>query len=244
MTAPTPPARQLLTSIDGAAVAARLVELRAMLADAAKAAGRSTAPEVLVASKYFDPVAIPALVEAGATLLGENRADALAPKQAAVPVGAAVQWDYIGELQSRKAAAIAEQVDRIHTLASTSAARKLAVAAGAGAALPELLIQVNVAGEGGKGGVLAEELPALLDAAAGLPVVGLMTMPPLAQDPGDSRRWFAVLRELAAQHGLQQLSMGTSQDAVAAAAEGATVVRIGGLLTSDAAWNQLTAEHG
>lgn len=244
MTPPTPPARQLLTSIDGAAVAARLAELRALLAAAARSAGRSEGPEVLVASKYFDPVAIPALVEAGATLLGENRADAIAPKQAAVPAGMPVQWDYIGELQSRKAAAIAAQVRRIHTLASASAARKLGAAASAGAAVPELLVQVNVAGEAGKGGVSPRELPALLDAAAGLPVVGLMTMPPLAEHADGSRRWFAALRELAAEHGLKQLSMGTSQDAVSAAAEGATVVRIGGLLTSDAAWNQLTAAHG
>lgn len=244
MTAPTPPARQLLTTIDGAVVAARLAELREMLAAAAKTAGYAAGPEVLVASKYFDPVAIPALVGAGATLLGENRADALAPKRAAVPEGSAVRWDYIGELQSRKAVGIAAQVDRIHTLASASAARKLAAAALTGTAMPELLIQVNVAGEVAKGGVEPVDLPGLLEAAAELPVRGLMTMPPLAGEADDSRRWFAALRELAAGAGLTQLSMGTSQDAVAAAAEGATVVRIGGLLTSDAAWEALVGQHG
>ncbi len=244
MTAPTPPARQLLTSIDEELVAARLAELREMLAAAAKAAGRAGGPEVLVASKYFDPVAIPALVSAGATLLGENRADALAPKRAAVPNGVAVQWDYIGELQSRKAVGIAAQVDRIHTLASASAARKLAAAAQGGTAMPELLIQVNIASEVAKGGVETRDLAALLDAAAELPIRGLMTMPPLAEHPDDSRRWFAALRELAASHGLEQLSMGTSQDALAAAAEGATVVRIGGLLTSEAAWQALARAQG
>lgn len=244
MTGPTPPARVLLTEIDGSLVARRLGELRELLAAAASSAGRATAPEVLVASKYFDPVAIPALVRAGATLLGENRADALCPKQAAAPADVQVQWDYIGELQSRKAVAIAAQVARIHTVASESAVRKLRKAADDGAEFPELLIQVNVAGEVAKGGVEPSALPALLDAAAGLPVRGLMTMPPLAAEPSGSARWFAALRELAAAHGLEQLSMGTSQDAVVAAAEGATVVRIGGLLTSDAAWDALQRQHG
>lgn len=244
MTAPTPPVRQLLTAIDGPVVAARLAELQSMLAAAANAAGHPQTPEILVASKYFDPVAIPALVGAGATLLGENRADVLEAKRAAVPAGIDVRWDYIGELQSRKAVNIATQVDRIHTLASTSAARKLQAAAHAGAAMPDLLIQVNVAAEVAKGGVTPSDLPALLEAAADLPVRGLMTMPPLASHPDDSRRWFASLRELAAEHGLTQLSMGTSQDALAAAAEGATVVRIGGLLTSDSAWESLARQHG
>ncbi|MBJ7472265.1 MAG: alanine racemase [Solirubrobacteraceae bacterium] len=244
MTAPTPPARVLLTDVDVDVVAARLGELREMLAAAAKASGRDRGPDVLVASKYFDPVAIPALVRAGATLLGENRAGALEPKQAAVPSDVAVQWDYIGELQSRKAAGIAAQVDRIHTLASVSAARKLTAAADTGSVIPELLIQVNVAGEVAKGGVAPHDLDALLEAASGLPVRGLMTMPPLATEPAESRRWFAALRELAGARGLDQLSMGTSQDAVAAAAEGATVVRIGGLLTSDTAWQGLVREQG
>lgn len=244
---PQPPTRVLLTSIDEAVVGGRLAELREMLAAASRDAGQTTPPEVLVASKYFDPVAIPALVRAGATLLGENRADQLAPKRSALATADAasgVRWDYIGELQSRKARDIAAQVDRIHTLASASAARKLSAAQDAGDRVPELLIQVNVAGEAGKGGVDPAELGELLDAAAGLPVVGLMTMPPLAGSPDDSRRWFAALRDLAGTHGLAQLSMGTSQDAVVAAAEGATVVRIGGLLTSDDAWSALRRAHG
>lgn len=243
---PAPPARVLLTSIDETTVRARLAELRAMLAAAASDAGRPAPPDVLVASKYFDPAAIPALVRAGATLLGENRADQLAPKRAAAGAAALpeVRWDYIGELQSRKARDLVGQVARIHTLASSSAARKLRAAQDDGDALPDLLIQVNVAGEAGKGGVAPAALDELLDAAAGLPVVGLMTMPPLAGTPDDSRGWFATLRELAAERGLPQLSMGTSQDAVVAAAEGATVVRIGGLLTSDDAWSALQRAHG
>lgn len=244
---PQPPPRVLITSIDESTIRARLAELGELLAAASTAAGRTAPPEVLVASKYFDPAAIPALVRAGATLLGENRADQLEPKQAAIASAAdvpGVRWDYIGELQSRKARDIASRVDRIHTLASASAARKLSAAQDDGHRIPDLLIQVNVAGEAGKGGVDPSALGALLDAAAGLPVVGLMTMPPLAGSPDDSRRWFAALRELAAAHGLIQLSMGTSQDAVVAAAEGATVVRIGGLLTDDDAWSALRRAHG
>ncbi|MDO9355944.1 MAG: alanine racemase [Solirubrobacteraceae bacterium] len=262
---PTPPARVLLESIDVEVVRARLATLGELLATGAARAGRSSAPEVLVASKYFAPAAIPTLLDAGATLLGENRADVIEAKQAAVGGSrsepsdaagapsvdadasarpAALRWDYIGELQSRKATAIAPLVHRIHTLASASAARKLVAYAEAGGEVPELLIQVNVADETAKGGVLPAALPALLEAAAGLPVRGLMTMPPLAREPEESRRWFAALRELAAEHDLTQLSMGTSQDAVVAAQEGATVVRIGGILTSDEAWAALESAHG
>lgn len=240
---PAPPARVLLGAIDVDTVRSRLVTLRELLAAAASRAGRDGGPEVLVASKYFEPVVIPDLIAAGATLLGENRAELIAPKQEAAGAATA-QWDFIGELQSRKAASLAPHVARIHTLASDSAVRKLHAYAEQGGAVPELLVQVNVAGEVNKGGVDPDALAALLEAAAGLPVRGLMTMPPLAGSPDDSRRWFAALRELAATHGLEQLSMGTSQDAVVAAEEGATVVRIGGILHDDAAWARLQATHG
>lgn len=239
MTTPVPPARVLITQVDTAVVAQRYAVLGDVLEAAAKRGGHARAPEILVASKYFDAVAIPALLSAGITLLGENRADVIEAKQAAAADTAAdVRWDYIGELQSRKAASIAPLVSRIHTLASASAARKLRAYADGGGRLPELLIQVNVAGEVNKGGIAPGDLPALLDAADGLDVVGLMTMPPLAGDPADSAGWFAALRDLAAQHDLRQLSMGTSQDAVTAAEQGATVVRIGGLLTSDEQWER------
>ena len=238
--APAAPKRVLLEQIDAGVVGERIAELRQRLA-AATPAG-ATPPELLIASKYFAPSAIPALVQAGATLLGENRAEVIAEKRAAA--GAGARWDYIGELQSRKAAGIADLVSRIHTLATTSAVRKLRAHADGGAALPELLVQVNVAGEAGKGGIAPGELPALLKLAAGLPVVGLMTMPPLAERAADNRRWFAALRQLADEHGLAQCSMGTSQDVLVAAQEGATVVRVGGLLTSEAAWQRLVSDPG
>lgn len=235
---PPPPApqRRLLATVDAAAMAERLELVRGRLV-AAAATGGFPAPEILVASKYFEASAVKALTEAGATLLGENRAEVLPEKQAAAG-DARVQWDYIGELQSRKVAAIAPLVARIHTLASASAVRKLHTLASEGRPLPRLLVQVNVAREAGKGGVLPEDLPPLLALAEGLPVTGLMTMPPLAAQADANRRWFAALAELAGAHGLRELSMGTSQDAVAAAAEGATVVRLGGVLHDDAAWAQ------
>ncbi|MBO9534502.1 MAG: alanine racemase [Solirubrobacteraceae bacterium] len=239
MTAPTPPQRTRLDVIDPALVGERLARLRAALDEAARAAGRTHGPAVLVASKYFEPPAIADLVRAGATLLGENRAEVIAAKQAVAPAGVPVQWDYIGELQSRKVRDFAPLVTRIHTLASDSAVRKLRALADEGAAVPELLVQVNVAGDAGKGGLAPDELPAFLETSAGLPVRGLMTMPPLATSPDESRRWFASLRELAAAHDLADLSMGTSQDALVAAAEGATVVRVGGLLHDRAAWERL-----
>lgn len=231
-----PPQRVLLEELDVAQTTVRLTALRELLA--AQAPDRQ-APELLVASKYFAAAVIPDLIAAGATLLGENRAEALDSKQQAAG-DAAVQWDFIGALQSRKAPAIAAQVSRIHTLGSVSAARKLQGLPERGERVPDLLLQVNIAEEEGKGGVRPRDLEALLEAAAGLPVTGLMTMPPLVADPEQNRRWFAALRELADAHDLRECSMGTSQDVLIAAQEGATVVRIGGLLTSDAAWNALT----
>lgn len=231
----TPPRRVVLERVDEQLIAARLRELRERIA-AVTPAG-ATPAQVLVASKYFAPSAIPALVAAGASLLGENRAEVLADKQAAAGA-AAVQWDFIGELQSRKAPAIAPLVSRIHTLAGASAVRKLRAVDERGGTVPELLVQVNVAGEQAKGGIAPAALPELLEAAAGLPVRGLMTMPPLAARAEDNRRWFAALRQLADAHGLAQCSMGTSQDVLVAAQEGATVVRVGGLLTDDAAWSR------
>lgn len=232
----TPLRRVLLEDVDGGLLATRLAELRERIR-AATPAGAEPA-EVLVASKYFASSAIPALIDAGASLLGENRAEVIADKRSAAG-GRIVRWDYIGELQSRKAPAIARLVQRIHTLASASAVRKLQALAEHGERVPELLVQVNVAGEAGKGGIAPGDLPALLDAAGGLPVAGLMTMPPLARRAEDNRRWFSALRALADRHGLPQCSMGTSQDVLVAAQEGATVVRVGGLLTDDGAWARI-----
>ena len=90
----------------------------------------------------------------------------------------------------------------------------------------EVLVEVNVAGDPGKAGIDPQQLPEFLERSP-VEVVGLMTMPPLAERPADNRRHFAALRELAERHGLRELSMGTSQDYVVAAQEGATIVRVG-----------------
>jgi uncharacterized pyridoxal phosphate-containing UPF0001 family protein len=178
--------------------------------------------EVLAAVKYVAAGDLPALAEAGIELVGENRAQELLEKQAAH--GDLFTWDFIGQLQSRKVKDVAPNVRLIHSLASESALAKLA-----DNPANEVLIQVNVAGEAGKAGIEPAELGDFI-ARCPSPVTGLMTMPPFARRPEDNRRHFARLAELAAEHGLSRLSMGTSQDYAVAAEEGATIVRLGSVL--------------
>ncbi|HEV7845343.1 MAG TPA: YggS family pyridoxal phosphate enzyme [Thermoleophilaceae bacterium] len=178
--------------------------------------------EVLAAVKYVAVGDLPALAEAGIELVGENRAQELLDKQAAH--ADLFTWDFIGQLQSRKVKDVAPNVRLIHSLASESALAKLA-----DNPANEVLIQVNVAGEEGKAGIDPAELGDFI-ARCPSPVTGLMTMPPFVERPEDSRRHFARLAELAAEHGLSRLSMGTSQDYAVAADEGATIVRLGSVL--------------
>lgn len=178
--------------------------------------------EICAAVKYLDAGDLPALAEAGITLVGENRAQALTEKQAAH--GDLFEWDFIGALQSRKVKDVAPAVRLIHSVASESVLAKLEQHPAR-----EVLIQVNVAGEESKAGVAPAELADFI-ARCPSPVGGLMTMPPLAARPEDNRRHFARLAELAAHHGLTRLSMGTTQDYEAAVAEGATIVRLGTVL--------------
>ncbi len=216
---------ELISNLRAARIAENLARVREQIARAADAVGRDPgAVEVLAATKYVAAADLPALAQAGVALVGENRAQDL---QAKVAVhGELFTWDFIGQLQSRRVRAIVPHVRLIHSVASDSALRELE--RHREHARPDLaiLIEVNVAREPGKAGVLPEQLEDFL-ARAPLPVAGLMTMPPLAADPRESRRWFAALRELAGAHGLRQLSMGTTQDYPAAVAEGATIVRIG-----------------
>jgi uncharacterized pyridoxal phosphate-containing UPF0001 family protein len=177
--------------------------------------------EVLVATKYLTAELLPALAAAGATLVGENRAQDLEAKQAAHE--ALFTWDFIGALQSRKVPGLLGRVRLIHSVASDSALRQLARHDRQGT---RFLIEVNVAGEAGKAGVDPADLPAFLERCPE-PPVGLMTMPPAAARPQDSRPYFAALRELAEAHGLAELSMGTTQDWGAAVQEGATIIRLG-----------------
>ena len=180
--------------------------------------------EILAAVKYVDADDLPLLAEAGVTLVGENRAQELAAKQEAH--GDLFEWDFIGALQSRKVKDVAPRVRLIHSVASDSALAKLEAHPA-----PEVLVQVNVAGEEGKEGIAPSELGDFIGRCP-VPVSGLMTMPPFTEDPEDSRGHFARLAELAGEHGLRRLSMGTTQDYWVAAQEGATIVRIGSALYS------------
>ena len=173
---------------------------------------------VVAATKYVDLDGMAVLAHAGVAVVGENRAQDLAVKHSTY--GDTFRWHFIGHLQSRKASTVNALCELCHSLDSQSAARRLEIPA---------LVQVNLAGEQTKSGVPPEELEAFLeDCSAG--VVGLSTMPPLAEDPEASRPYFRRLRELAETHGLAQLSMGTTQDYRVAVDEGATLVRVGAAL--------------
>jgi PLP dependent protein len=177
--------------------------------------------EILVACKYVPLEEMGALAEAGVTLVGENRQQDLAAKHERW--GGSFEWDFIGNLQSRKVRQVLPLCRLVHSVATDSVLRELGKH---GTAKTEVLIEVNVAGEEGKGGVAPAELGEFI-ARCPVRVAGLMTMPPFSQDPEASRPHFARLAELAAAHGLSRLSMGTSQDWPVAVAEGATIIRLG-----------------
>jgi len=176
--------------------------------------------EVLAAVKYVAAEEMGVLAEAGVTTVGENRAQDLEVKAAAHPE---LTWDFIGHLQSRKVKQVLPHVRWIHSVASDSALQQLGRHGGP---QTEVLVEVNVARDEGKSGVLPEELDGFLERSP-VAVVGLMTMPPFTERAEDSRRWFAALAQLAGERGLRELSMGTSQDYAVAAQEGATIVRLG-----------------
>jgi pyridoxal phosphate enzyme (YggS family) len=180
--------------------------------------------ELLAAIKYVSSEQLPLLAEAGVKLVGENRAQELKFKHELH--GELFEWDFIGALQSRRVREILPYARLIHSVASDSALRALERHRELARADLRILIEVNIAREEGKAGVEPERLAELIERSA-FPVAGLMTMPPLSREPEDSRRWFAELRELAEEHRLEHLSMGTSQDYVVAVEEGATIVRIG-----------------
>jgi PLP dependent protein len=181
--------------------------------------------EICAAIKYLDADDLPVLAEAGVELVGENRAQELLAKQEIHRE--LFSWDFIGALQSRKLKDIAPNVRLIHSVASDSALRRLEQSPAG-----EVLIQVNVAGEESKEGVAPAALGEFIERCP-VPVGGLMTMPPFAERAEDSRPHFARLAELAAEHGLERLSMGTTQDYEVAAQEGATIVRLGTVLYAD-----------
>jgi PLP dependent protein len=173
---------------------------------------------VVVATKYVSTDEMAELAEAGVEVVGENRLQDLVAKQERWDDR--FEWHFIGQLQSRKAREVSVRCTLVHSLDSLSAARRLDIPA---------LVEVNLSGEGSKAGVATGDLAAFLAEAgeAGADIRGLMTMPPFTEDPERSRPYFRQLRELARQHGLTELSMGTSQDYRIAVDEGATLVRVG-----------------
>jgi hypothetical protein len=172
---------------------------------------------IVAATKYVSVEELEVLAEAGIEVVGENRAQDLEAKHAVY--GDAFRWHFIGHLQSRKAKTVNAICELVHSLSSESAAKRLEIPA---------LVEVNLSGEETKSGVSEGDLDALI--AAYPDVRGLMTMPPETEDPESSRPYFRRLRELAADRGLKELSMGTSQDYPIAVEEGATLIRIGSVL--------------
>jgi PLP dependent protein len=204
----------LITGLDAARIRANLERIRGDLPDGV---------EILAAVKYVPLDELGKLAEAGIAIAGENRAQDLEAKATAHP---GFRWHFIGQLQSRKVKQIVPYVELIHSVASDSALRQLETH---GTPETEILVEVNVAGEEEKAGIAPADLGAFI-ARSPVKVVGLMTMPPFTAEPEASRPVFARLRELAGEHGLHHLSMGTSQDYRVAAEEGATIVRLGTVL--------------
>jgi uncharacterized pyridoxal phosphate-containing UPF0001 family protein len=202
----------LIHDIDPRRVAANLERIRGV-------AGPDV--EILAASKYVPLEEMGALAEGGVTLVGENRQQDLEAKQDRW--GDSFTWDFIGNLQSRKVPRLLGRVRLIHSVCTDSVLERLGRDPGAGT---EVLVQVNVAGEEGKGGVDPARLGAFIESCP-VQVSGLSTMPPFTEDPEVSRPHFARLAELAAEHGLARLSMGTTQDWPVAVEEGATIIRVG-----------------
>jgi pyridoxal phosphate enzyme (YggS family) len=211
--------RREFTGLDAGRIATNLERVRSRIADA----GRDPAEvEICAAIKYVAAGELGALAEGGITLVGENRAQDLIAKHERF--GDSFTWDFIGALQSRKVKDVAPLVRLIHSVASESALRKLSENPA-----PEVLLQVNIAGEESKSGIAPSDVAHFISESP-VPVTGLMAMPPAVERAEDNRRWFARLAELAAEHGLSRLSMGTTQDFEVAASEGATIVRLGTVL--------------
>jgi pyridoxal phosphate enzyme (YggS family) len=197
-----------MASLSAAAVRERYLRVREL-------AGPSVT--VVAATKYVPLEELGALVEAGVEVVGENRAQDLAAKHAVY--GDAFRWHFIGHLQSNKAKVVNAVCELVHSLDSESTARRLTIPA---------LLEINLSGEETKSGVAPGEIAGWLER---FPAIrGLMTMPPLAADPEASRPFFRQLAALAREHGLAELSMGTSQDWAVAVEEGATLVRVGSTL--------------
>ncbi len=191
----------------------------ATIAEAYHAVCTEAGPAVTVvaATKYVSAEEMGALAEAGIAIVGENRVQDMQRKHA--EHGDRFRWHFIGALQSNKARVVNSICELVHAVETDSTARRLTIPA---------LLEVNLSGEASKSGVEESEIEAFLERHPG--ICGLMTMPPLSDDPETSRPPFRRLAELARQYGLSQLSMGTSQDWRIGVEEGATLIRVGSTL--------------
>jgi pyridoxal phosphate enzyme (YggS family) len=219
-------------------IADRLVAIRGRIAAAARSVGRDPSSIRLVAvSKTFPIDAVREAYAAGQRDFGENRVQEALQKIAS-GTDLDIRWHLLGHLQTNKARKAAPSFATIHSVDSVELLQKIDAAAAEAGHTPELLIQVDLAGEATKFGVPPEDVPRLFDAAAGCraaKVTGLMTLPPIPESPEDARPWFAKLRGLRDQwlaadvpaSMLTELSMGMSADFEIAIQEGSTMVRVG-----------------
>jgi pyridoxal phosphate enzyme (YggS family) len=185
---------------------------------------------ILAITKGWPVETAGAALDAGLTMLGESRVQEAEPKVAAVPEA---EWHLVGRLQSNKARRAARAFEVIHSVDSAALLERLSGIAHEEGRRLRLLLQVNVTGEAAKAGMTSDELLGMAGALGDAPVIGLMTMARMDAPPDEARATFRKLRALrervreASGIGLDELSMGMSADAEAAAAEGATLVRIG-----------------
>lgn len=224
-------------------IRANLARVETRVAQACARSGRADSPRLLVASKYWDVEGMVALAEAGIRLVGENRAEELVEKW--TRWRDLFEFHFIGHLQSRKARKVLPCVTLIHSVESLSLVEELHKRAATAAEEVKVLLEVNVAGEETKYGILPAAAEAFLERAAAFErvrFVGLMTMAPLVTDPESVRPLFRELRQLrdrlavtfSGRYELSELSMGMSNDYEVAVEEGATIIRLGSALLSGA----------
>jgi pyridoxal phosphate enzyme (YggS family) len=218
----------------GASPAQRLDQVKGAIGRSARLASRPPGDVTLVAvSKTHGAGAIRPLIEAGQRDFGENRVQEALDKWPALKAETpGLLLHLIGRLQSNKAADAVALFDSIHSVDRPSLVSALAEAMAKAGRRPDCFLQVNIGDEPQKGGCAVAELPALVEASrqAGLPVAGLMCIPPAEVEPAP---YFALLAKLARRHGLAGLSMGMSGDYETAVAIGATHVRVGTALFGD-----------
>jgi pyridoxal phosphate enzyme (YggS family) len=214
-----------LLTADLETVKRNLASVHQQVVDACARVDRDpSAVSICVATKYVDNEGMKVLRDAGVAIAAENRLQDMAAKQELFADD--FEWHFIGAIQSKKIREIASRATTIHSLATESARDKLG---GLEGSLPRLLVQVNVSGEESKQGVAPAELDEFI-AGSPLPISGLMTMPPATAEPEAARTYFDQLAQLAAERGLTELSMGTSQDFGVAVEAGATLIRVGSVL--------------